>query len=111
MWRYIGINDLMRYAGAAILSGGMSWVVINLVFPDQPYSGDVFLLYILYLLLGLSASRSSFIILDKFYDQRFSDKQRENVLLYGAEDAGEIALRWIQRNPTIGYSVVGFLDE
>ncbi len=111
VWRYIGINDLMRYAGAAILSGGMSWVVINLVFPDQPYSGDVFLLYILYLLLGLSASRSSFIILDKFYDQRFSDKQRENVLLYGAEDAGEIALRWIQRNPTIGYSVVGFLDD
>ena len=111
VWRYIGINDLMRYAGAALISGGMSWVVIKLVFPNQPYSGDVFLLYILYLLLGLSASRSSFIILDKFYNQRFSDKQRENVLLYGAEDAGEIALRWIQRNPTIGYSVVGFLDD
>lgn len=62
VWKYIGINDLMRYAGAAILSGGLSWILINLVFPDQSYTGDVFLLYILYLLLGLSASRSSFLI-------------------------------------------------
>jgi len=31
--------------------------------------------------------------------------------LYGAEDAGEIALRWILRNPSIGYCVVGFLDD
>jgi UDP-GlcNAc:undecaprenyl-phosphate GlcNAc-1-phosphate transferase len=111
VWRYIGINDLMRYAGVAILSGGLSWFLINLVFPDQSYTGDVFLLYILYLLLGLSASRSSFLILDRFYNRRISDSQKENVLLYGAEDAGELALRWILRNPTIGYSVVGFLDD
>ncbi len=111
MWKYIGINDLLRYAGAAMVSGGMSWVVINLIFPTQPYTGDVFLLYILYLLIGLSASRSSFLILDRLYNRSFSNKQKENVLLYGAEDAGEIALRWIQRNPSIGYSVVGFLDD
>jgi UDP-GlcNAc:undecaprenyl-phosphate/decaprenyl-phosphate GlcNAc-1-phosphate transferase len=111
VWKYIGINDLMRYAGAAMVSGGMSWIIINLVFPSQPYTGDVFLLYILYLLIGLSASRSSFLILDRLYNRSFYDKQKENVLLYGAEDAGEIALRWIQRNPTIGYSVVGFLDD
>lgn len=111
VWRYIGINDLMRYVGAAILSGGLSWVVINLLFPAQPYTGDVFLLFILYLLIGLSASRSSFLILDRFYSRRLTDVRKENVLLYGAEDAGEIALRWILRNPTIGYNVVGFLDD
>jgi UDP-GlcNAc:undecaprenyl-phosphate/decaprenyl-phosphate GlcNAc-1-phosphate transferase len=111
VWRYIGINDLVRFAGAAIVSGGLSWIVINLVFSNQPYTGDVFLLYILYLLLGLSASRSSFLILDRFYNRQFSEIKKENVLLYGAEDAGEIALRWILRNPTIGYSVVGFLDD
>ncbi len=111
VWKYVGINDLMRFVGAAMVSGGMSWVVINLVFPTQPYTGDVFLLYILYLLIGLSASRSSFLILDRLYNRSFSNKQKENVLLYGAEDAGEIALRWIQRNPSIGYSVVGFLDD
>jgi UDP-GlcNAc:undecaprenyl-phosphate GlcNAc-1-phosphate transferase len=111
VWRYIGINDLMRYVGAALVSGSLSWVIIKLVFPNQPFTGDVFLLFILYLIIGLSGSRSSFLILDRMYNRQFPGIQKENVLLYGAEDAGEIALRWILRNPAIGYSVVGFLDD
>ena len=111
VWRYIGLNDLLRYVAAALVSGGLSWLIIKLVFPSQMYTGDVFLLYILYLLIGLAGSRSSFLIMDRFYVHQFAGKQKENVLLYGAEDAGEIALRWILRNPAIGYSVVGFLDD
>lgn len=111
VWRYIGVNDLMRYVVASLLSGGLSWIVIKLVFPDQPFTADVFLLYSLYLLIGLSGSRSSFLILDRFYNRQAPGIDKENVLLYGAEDAGEIALRWILRNPNIGYSVVGFLDD
>jgi FlaA1/EpsC-like NDP-sugar epimerase len=45
------------------------------------------------------------------YSRQFSGIEKENILLYGAEDAGEIALRWILRNPSIGYCVVGFLDD
>jgi FlaA1/EpsC-like NDP-sugar epimerase len=45
------------------------------------------------------------------YSKQYSGVVKENVLLYGAEDAGEIALRWILRNPSIGYNVVGFLDD
>jgi UDP-GlcNAc:undecaprenyl-phosphate GlcNAc-1-phosphate transferase len=111
MWRYIGINDLMRYVGAAILSGGFSWVIIKLAFPRQPYTGDVFLLFSLFILIGLAGSRSSFLILDRIYTHQIKRNQKENVLLYDAADAGEIALRWILRNPSIGYSVVGFLDD
>lgn len=111
MWRYIGITDLIRYVGASMLAGGVSWIFIQLAFPSQPFTGDVFLLFIIYLLIGLAGSRSSFQVLDRLYIRQFSRIQKENVLLYGAEDAGEIALRWILRNPTIGYSVVGFLDD
>ena len=111
MWRYIGINDLIRYVGASLLAGAVSWVITRLVFPNQLFTGDVFLLFIIYLLIGLAGSRSSFQILDRIYNRQFSGIQKENVLLYGAEDAGEIALRWILRNPDIGYSVVGFLDD
>jgi FlaA1/EpsC-like NDP-sugar epimerase len=82
-----------------------------MAYPHQPFTADVFLLFILYLLIGLSGSRSSFQILDRMYNRRFHGIQKENILLYGAEDAGEIALRWILRNPTIGYSVVGFMDD
>lgn len=111
VWRYIGINDLIRYVGAAIISGGLSWLLVRLVFPNQAYTGDVFLLYILYLLIGLAGSRSSFLILDRFFARQSISVQKENILLYGADDAGEIALRWILRNPTMGYSVVGFMDD
>ena len=111
VWRYIGINDLMRYVGAVLVSGGVSWLIMKLVFPNQLFTGDVFLLFILYLMIGLSGSRSSFLILDRMYNRQFPGIQKEYVLLYGAEDAGEIALRWILRNPALGYSVVGFLDD
>jgi len=111
MWRYIGVTDLIRFAGASILSGGVSWVIIKFAFPNQLFTGEVFLLFILYLLLGLAGSRSSFLILDRMYSRQFSGVEKENILLYGAEDAGEIALRWILRNPSLGYFVVGFVDE
>jgi UDP-GlcNAc:undecaprenyl-phosphate GlcNAc-1-phosphate transferase len=111
VWRYIGINDLIRYVGAVLLSGGLSWLIIKLLYQSQPFTADVFLLYVLFLLIGLSGSRSSFQILDRMYNKQFRGIQKENILLYGAEDAGEIALRWILRNPAIGYSVVGFLDD
>lgn len=111
MWRYIGVNDLLRYSVGAIIAGGLSFIVIRLLFSSQPFTGDIFLLFILFLLLGLAASRSSFQILDRLYSRQSSDVNTENVLLYGAEDAGEIALRWILRNPSIGYCVVGFIDD
>jgi UDP-GlcNAc:undecaprenyl-phosphate GlcNAc-1-phosphate transferase len=111
MWRYVGINDLLRFTGASILSGGFLWLVIKYILPAQPYTIDVFLLFILFLLLGLAGSRASFQVLDRMYSTQFAGVKKENVLLYGAEDAGEIALRWILRNPSIGYSVVGFLDD
>jgi UDP-GlcNAc:undecaprenyl-phosphate GlcNAc-1-phosphate transferase len=111
VWRYIGINDLVRYVAAVLVAGGVSLVVIKLVLPIQPYTADVFLLFTLYLLIGLSGSRSSFQILDRVYNKQIQGIKKVNILLYGAEDAGEIALRWIMRNPKIGYSVVGFLDD
>ncbi len=111
VWRYIGVNDLVRYVGAAVISGGVSWLAIRLIFSSQPYTGDVFLLFSLFLLIGLAGSRSSFLVLDRFYARRLGGAQKENVVLYGAEDAGEIALRWILRNPAIGYCVIGFLDD
>jgi len=85
--------------------------MIELIYPDQPFTGEVFLLYILFLLIGLAGSRSSFLILDRIYSRQFSGIDNENILLYGADDAGEIALRWILRNPGMGFSVAGFLDD
>jgi UDP-GlcNAc:undecaprenyl-phosphate GlcNAc-1-phosphate transferase len=111
VWRYIGINDLLRYTGASILSGIISWIIVKIIFPLQNFPGEVYLLFIIFLLFGLAGSRSSFLVLDRMYSRQFSGIEKQNILLYGAEDAGEIALRWIWRNPSNGYNVVGFIDD
>lgn len=109
VWRYVGVDDLLRYArgviGGAVLTGGALWVI----YPNQ-YSPAIFLLYAVYLYLILSASRLSFQALDRAY-LRQRKAETAGVLLYGAEDAGELALRWILHNPTMGYNPVGFIDD
>jgi UDP-GlcNAc:undecaprenyl-phosphate GlcNAc-1-phosphate transferase len=111
MWRYIGINDLQRYIAASIIGAGLSFLLLNIIYTDLQFTFDVFLLFGVYVLIGLAGSRTSFQVLDRIYSQQFKGIQKVNVLLYGAEDAGEIALRWILRNPSIGYNVVGFVDD
>jgi UDP-GlcNAc:undecaprenyl-phosphate/decaprenyl-phosphate GlcNAc-1-phosphate transferase len=110
VWRYIGINDLIRYVIASIMAGGLSWLFIKFILPDQEFPAGVFLLFTIFLIIGLAGSRASFLFLDRIYGKQFSGVERYNILLYGADDAGEIALRWILRNPSIGYNVVGFID-
>ena len=111
VWRYIGYNDLVRYVGAAVLAGVISGLAARLIYPAEPYSLDVFILFVLFLLLGLAGSRSSFQVLDRLYGRQRGRAKRVNVLLYGAEDAGELALRWIMRSPELGYQPAGFLDD
>ena len=109
VWRYVGVDDLLRYArgvlAGCVLTGGVLWII----YPNQ-YSPVIFLLYAVFLYLVLSASRLSFQVLDRIYIRQRRD-EAEGILLYGAEDAGEIALRWILNNPTMGYQPIGFIDD
>lgn len=109
VWRYVGVDDLLRYARGVIGGCLLTGIILSLLFPNQ-YSLVIFLLYAVYLFLFLSASRLSFQALDNAYIRQRKD-DTAGVLLYGAEDAGELALRWILHNPSMGYHPVGFLDD
>lgn len=113
VWEYIGIHDLTRFAGAAfgsaLLCGGTLWVYA----PDALFPSALFLFGIFFL-VGLAGSRSSFKVLDQVLGRARGRKHPERketpVLLYGAGDFGEIALRWILQNNKLGYHVVGIVD-
>jgi UDP-GlcNAc:undecaprenyl-phosphate GlcNAc-1-phosphate transferase len=109
VWRYVGVDDLLRYARGVIGGCVSTGVVLWLIYPSQ-YSPVIFLLYAVFLYLFLSASRLSFQALDRAYIRQRRD-ETAGILLFGAEDAGEMALRWILRNPSMGYHPVGFLDD
>jgi UDP-GlcNAc:undecaprenyl-phosphate GlcNAc-1-phosphate transferase len=62
VWRYIGFNDLVRYVGAALAAGVVCGLAARLIYPAG-HTLDVFILFVLFLLLGLAGSRSSFQVL------------------------------------------------
>jgi UDP-GlcNAc:undecaprenyl-phosphate GlcNAc-1-phosphate transferase len=110
VWRYVSVDDLLRYAGASL--GGVALAAVSLLtlFPGTASSPAIFLFFALFLFLGMAASRSSFKILDLFSRQQVRSSE-ERVLIYGAGDAGEMALRWILMNPDLEFRPVGFLDD
>lgn len=111
VWRYVSVDDLLRYVKTGI--GGAIPVAALLLALDAgvSYPPEVFVLFGLFLVLALAASRSSFQIFDRFLGRQKTRSGTAHVLLYGAEDAGELALRWILRNPQLGYHPLGFLDD
>ncbi len=110
-WRYVGVDDLVRYATASLGAVIPVAVLLKIIYPTDVYSLEIFILYAVFLFFSLAASRSSFQVLDRISGRQITNSDIESVLIYGAEDAGEIALRWIIRNPELGYRPIGFLDD
>jgi UDP-GlcNAc:undecaprenyl-phosphate GlcNAc-1-phosphate transferase len=110
VWRYVGVDDLLRFARAAATS--VFVVALGNYFLDRSGSPSpvIYLLFGIYLFLGLAASRSSFKVLDQIYGHQ-SRQHDERVLILGASDAGEMAVRWILMNPQFGFRPIGFLDD
>jgi UDP-GlcNAc:undecaprenyl-phosphate GlcNAc-1-phosphate transferase len=116
VWRYVGVSDLVRYFQAAL--GSLALLASSIFLIDRLdlvnwtslYSHIVVLLFGAFLFLFLASSRSSFKALDRLAYKRVREDD-ERVLIYGAGDAGEMALRWILMNPEIKFRPVGFLDD
>ncbi len=106
----MGIDDLLGY-GKAAFGGALSVAAaIYLILPHEAYPRGLVIWFGLSLFVLLAASRSSFKILDMAYGRR-ARSQEERILIIGAGDAGEMAVRWLLMNPSIGYRPVGFLDS
>jgi UDP-GlcNAc:undecaprenyl-phosphate GlcNAc-1-phosphate transferase len=110
VWRYISLDDLARLLKAALVGVALAAAAVWALFSMQAYPPVLFLLFAIYLFLGLAATRSSFRFLD-----RVSSRQRraaqERVLICGAGAAGEVALRWILSDARLEFRPVGILDD
>jgi UDP-GlcNAc:undecaprenyl-phosphate/decaprenyl-phosphate GlcNAc-1-phosphate transferase len=117
VWRYVGLDDFVRYVQASIgciaIFAGLLFLINS--FSDIEWTNDfpskIILFFGVFLFLSLSTSRSSF----KFLDLLFSASQprigRERVVIYGASDSGEMAIRWMQMNLGLNYLPVGILAD
>ena len=110
IWRYVGIQDLINIVKAVTVSAVLSVVVMTMVFRFEGYSRAVFIIDWMVLLLSVSGVRLA-IRLIKEYLESWAHSSGKNLLIIGAGDAGEIALREIRNNPSLSYCPQGFVDD
>jgi UDP-GlcNAc:undecaprenyl-phosphate GlcNAc-1-phosphate transferase len=109
LWRYTSLPDLLRLLRGATL--GVGATVLYLVFTVRfgGLSRAVFVLDWLVLVVLLAASRVSFRLLAEVLRPPAGDSRR--VLIYGAGDGGEFALRELRSNKGLRREPVGFVDD
>ena len=115
VWEFIGVQDAMGFVRAVLGAVVLVGLALALLYPEfhggtaQGIWVPIFLFGV-FLFIGLAASRASFRILDQLYTRQ-AQRVRMPVVVYGAGRAGEMAVRWMQLNPDLGYHPVAFLDD
>src|SRR5437870_5476122 len=88
LWRHTGLEDLVRIAKAAACGTLLSMAALILVYRFDGYSRIVLIVYRLLLFLGVTGSRLSFRLFGLFMAR--TQQEKIPVLIYGADDSGEI---------------------
>ena len=109
LWRYTGLEDLVRIAQAVACATLLSVTALIFVYRFAGYSRIVFIVYGLLLFLGVAGSRLSFRLFGLYLGK--SRQERIPVLVYGAGDGGEIVVKECRNNSTVAYRPIGFVDD
>ncbi|HKR59090.1 MAG TPA: hypothetical protein VJS64_05100 [Pyrinomonadaceae bacterium] len=110
LWRYTGLDDLIVFIKAVVLSSIASVLVLLFAFRFVGFSRTVFVLDGVFMLLFLGGSRMAFRLFRQLLPSSTSSSGRR-VFIYGAGDGGELLLRELQNNRELRYAPVGFLDD
>ena len=108
VWRYVGVGDFLKYARAS-LGSVVLLILASYLFLRGDYLNLLYAGYGVILFVSLALSRSSFKILDLLSSRQVRSRE-ERVLILGAGDAGEMAIRWMMMNPEFGYHPIGIID-
>jgi UDP-GlcNAc:undecaprenyl-phosphate GlcNAc-1-phosphate transferase len=109
LWRYTSLDDLARVVRASSLGTLVAIVVVVLAFRFEGYSRSVFVLDWLLVAVFLCGSRVAFRLLGDWLRPQRVEARR--ILVYGAGDGGERAVRQMLHDPALGRSPVAFLDD
>ncbi len=113
MWRYTGLRDLQNIITAVLLSSVTIVSIMLFINRFQGFSRAVFILDAIICLLFISASRITirYILQHTRSRQKERPVRKKKLLLIGAGDAAEKAVREIADNSSLPYEVVGFVDD
>ena len=120
MWRYTSLNDLVNVIKAVLTSSFLIILGVLMVHRFQGYPRSVFIVdgFLTFLAIGgirtvirlYFAKKSGSAAFPSLRPETQEDN-RKRVLIFGAGDAGEKAVREIRDNPRLGYNVAAFIDD
>ena len=115
-WRYASVPDLMAVllaSSASLVAMGVFVVAGLIVDPDLQFSRAVLFVDGLLTLLAAGTVRMSMRVIGESRDRRDSDvvATTKRVLVVGAGHAGTMVVREMERNPRLGMTPIGFLDD
>ena len=108
-WGHFGLMDTVML-GRAVVGGTLAaQLIILYLYRFAGYSRTVFVIDGALLLLALVATRVSLRLLGELVNRTRRDCER--LVVYGADEGGEIVLRELLRRFPARYRVVGFTDD
>jgi FlaA1/EpsC-like NDP-sugar epimerase len=120
MWRYTSLVDLFNVIKAVLTSSLLIIIGVLMVHRFQGYPRSVFIIdgFLTFLAIGgirvvirlYFAQKSGVMAFPTPWARRQED-DRKRLLIIGAGDAGEKALRELTDNPRLRYDVVAFIDD
>jgi UDP-GlcNAc:undecaprenyl-phosphate GlcNAc-1-phosphate transferase len=109
IWRHVGIRDFINILKGVAASTIIIVATILMYARFTYFSRAVFVVDALLTLFFISGARFSLRIFREYLESLPATSRK--VLIAGAGDGGELALREIRNNPAFKYQVVGFIDD
>ena len=109
IWRYAGTPELIRIVKATVLASMGLALVLAALYGFPSISKGVIVIDWMIVTIAVAAVRFSFRALPRYIATKRLNGRR--ALLYGAGDAGMLALSEIRQNPSLNLQPVAFLDD
>ena len=108
LWRYVSIGDLWQILKASFISGLI--LIVFLILGYQAFPCSVFILDPVFCVCLISGIR----FITRIIRERFNAQdviKSKFALIVGAGEAGILTLKEYRRQPNLGTSIVGFIDD
>lgn len=109
LWRYATISDLGALARGVILGTAIAWTLLE-IFQSGSYSRSPLIIQSILLLLTTGSARLGLKAL-RYHFALVGHEDSKRVLVVGAGDAGELAVREMMNNKSLQLTPVGFIDD
>ena len=109
IWENTSLSDLIDYVKAITVATVMAMLILLFVYRFYAFSRAVFIIYWIVMLILISLSRLSFRLVDEGIKR--GKQNGKPTLIYGAGVGGQMVMKEIENNSSLGFAIVGFIDD